>query len=41
MNYQSNLAKEYALLLSKIGDNPTPKQQKKLDKLLKLLRKTV
>lgn len=41
MNYQSNLAKEYVFLLSKVGDNPTPKQQKKLDQLLKLLRKTV
>jgi hypothetical protein len=44
MNYQSNLAKEYATIVAKSiksGIPPSPKQQKKLDKLLKLLRKTV
>jgi len=41
MSYQSNIAKEYAILLSKAGSNPSPKQQKELDRLLKLLRKTV
>ena len=41
MSYQSNIAREYAVLLAKVGDNPSPKQKKELAKLLKLLRKTV
>ena len=41
MSYQSNIAREYAFLLAKAGPNPSPKQKKELQKLLKLLRKTV
>jgi len=41
MSYQSNIAREYAVLLAKAGDNPSPKQKKELAKFLKLLRKTV
>lgn len=41
MVYQSNLTREYAQLRRKAGDNPTPKQKKKLQKLEKLLRMTL
>jgi hypothetical protein len=41
VSYQSNIAREYAVLLAKSGSNPSPKQKKELAKLLKLLRKTV
>lgn len=41
MSYQSNVAREYAVLLAKAGSDPSPKQKKELAKLLKLLRKTV
>lgn len=41
MSYQSNIAREYAILVAKSGNSPSPKQKKKLDRLLKLLRKTV
>jgi hypothetical protein len=41
MVYQANLTREYAQLRRKAGDNPTPKQKKKLLKLEKLLRMTL
>ena len=41
MDYQSNLAREYAALVKKFGRNPSSKQQKKLDKLRRLLRQTI
>lgn len=41
MVYQANLTREYAYLRRKAGDNPTPKQLKKLKKLEKLLRMTL
>lgn len=41
MVYQANLTREYAYLRRKVGDNPTPKQLKRLKKLEKLLRMTL
>lgn len=41
MVYQANLTREYAYLRRKAGDNPTPKQLKKIKKLEKLLRMTL
>jgi len=41
MVYQANLTREYAYLLRKAGNNPTPKQLKRLKKLEKLLRMTL
>lgn len=41
MNYQANLTKEYAYLRRKAGDNPSPKQLKRIKKLEKLLRMTL
>jgi hypothetical protein len=41
MVYQANLTREYAYLRRKAGDNPTPKQLKRLKKLEKLLRMTL
>lgn len=41
MNYQANLTREYAYLRRKAGDNPSPKQLKKIKKLEKLLRMTL
>lgn len=41
MVYQANLTREYAHLRRKAGDNPTPKQLKRLKKLEKLLRMTL
>lgn len=41
MNYQANLTREYAYLRRKAGDNPTPKQKKRIEKLEKLLRRTL
>jgi len=40
-NYQANLTKEYAYLRKKAGNNPSPKQKKKIQKLENLLRKTL
>jgi len=41
MKYQANLTREYAYLRRKAGDNPSPKQLKKIKKLEKLLRMTL
>jgi len=41
LSYQANIAREYAVLLAKAGDNPSPKQKKQLEKYLKLLRQTI
>ncbi|WJE87923.1 hypothetical protein YFHUAIHA_CDS0050 [Phage C48C1] len=41
MNYQANLTREYAHLRRKAGNNPTPKQKKRIEKLEKLLRRTL
>ena len=34
MSYQSNIAREYAVLLAKAGDNPSPKQKKEIQAII-------